>query len=180
MASDAVAPAAGSKAATTSSGAAASADGTTTVRPATEQAAHIAGFIAGEGCFTGTRTGSRKRRFAFTVGLGSTDATMCWDLLAFFGVGHVYSYPPRKQGYDGETTYSVGSIVDLVEVIVPFMDEHLPHSCKRTQYLAWRGDLLAYWEATARRPKSCVVPGCTRNRRARGLCRQHFYERYGQ
>jgi hypothetical protein len=38
-----------------------------------------------------------------------------------------------------------------VEVVVPFMDEHLPPSHKRGQYLAWRAELVDYWEHRARR-----------------------------
>ena len=39
-------------------------------------------------------------------------------------------------------------------VVVPFMDEHLPASYKRTQYEAWRAELVAYDERpTSRRLK---------------------------
>ena len=86
MGSEPVAPDAGSRAVTTWFGVGASVGVTTTVRPATDTSAHLAGFVAGEGCFTGTRTSASKWRFAFTVGLGTEDEGMCWDLLAFLGV----------------------------------------------------------------------------------------------
>ncbi len=72
----------------------------------------------------------------------------------------------------------IGSLADLIEVVVPFMDEHLLSSHKRTQYLAWRADLLDYWEHKAKRRRPCTVDGCDEPRRARGLCRRHYYQRY--
>ena len=68
---------------------------------------------------------------------------------------------------------------ELVEVIVPFMDEHLPPSYKRDQYEVWRGALLDYWEHDARRRRPCTVVGCTVLQRAKGLCRRHYYEAFG-
>jgi hypothetical protein len=59
------------------------------------------------------------------------------------------------------------------------MDEHLPDSHKRTQYLVWRAQLLDYWEHRARRRRPCTVAGCEQPQRAKGVCRHHYYERYG-
>ena len=117
------------------------------MQPAGERAAFVAGFVAAEGCFT--RGGHR--RFAFTVALGSDDAEFCRSLPGWFGVGRVHTSPRRRPHYQDEVTYRVDALADLVEVIVPFMDEHLPPSHKRGQYLAWRADLLTYWEHGARR-----------------------------
>jgi hypothetical protein len=97
------------------------------VRPAGEQAAFLAGFVVAEGCFTGTG----RRRFRFAVHLGGADRQTCWSLLASLGVGHVYTYDRRQTVYDDESVFVVTSLPDLVEVIVPFMDEHLPPSYKR-------------------------------------------------
>ncbi|HEX6418943.1 MAG TPA: hypothetical protein VFZ77_10620 [Acidimicrobiales bacterium] len=47
-------------------------------------------------------------------------------------------------------------------------------------YLAWRAELLAYWSTRARRSRPCTVEGCDRPRRARGLCRRHYYAAYGR
>lgn len=143
---------------------------------ATDLAAFASGFVAAEGCFTSTGA----QRFRFAVHLGSTDAQICWTFLAWLGVGHVHSYPPRRSHYDGETVFVVSALPDLVEVVVPFMDEHLPPSHKREQFLAWRADLMKYWETKARRVKPCIVDDCTESRRAKCLCRNHYYERYGQ
>ena len=58
--------------------------------------------------------------------------------------------------------------------------EHLPPSYKRTQYEAWRAELLRYWEVDARRRRPCAVDGCDEPLRAKGLCRHHYYETYGR
>jgi hypothetical protein len=150
------------------------------VRPAGDLTAWLSGFVAAEGCFTGATTPRGARRFSLAVGLGAKDGETCWVLLSILGVGHVYRYPRRQPHHDDETRYSVTALPDLVEVIVPFMDEHLPPSYKREQYLAWRTDLLEYWETKARRPKPCIVEGCSEPRRAKCLCRHHYYEQYGQ
>lgn len=119
------------------------------MQPAGDLAAFLGGFVVAEGCFT--RVG--ERRFAFTLGLGSRDRELCEALPGQFGVGRVHTHRRRQPHYQDEVTYAVGSLADLVEVIVPFMDEHLPPSYKREQYLVWREALLDYWNAKARRPR---------------------------
>jgi len=153
----------------------ASADRITTVPPAGDLAAFVAGFVCAEGCFTGGDD-----RFRFAVGLGATDAASCHLVREFFGVGHVYEHPRRKEHYDDEVTYVVQPLRELLEVIVPFMDEHLAPSYKRTQYEAWRAELLDYWETRAKRRRSCSRDDCDRPNRARGLCRRHYYEAFGR
>lgn len=149
---------------------------TTTVPPATDQADFHGGFIAAEGCFS--RTGEPPR-FAFVVGLGARDAGQCERLLAFLGVGFISTSSRRKAHYDDEVAFQVRKLVDLVHVVVPFMDEHLPPSFKRQQYEQWRGDLLAHWHTSARRVRRCTVAGCQEPRRAHGLCRRHLYRLRG-
>lgn len=138
-------------------------------------AAFLAAFVLAEGCFTGTSDG---RRFRFSVGLGASDTGMCEALRECFDVGSVYTSPRRKPHYDDEVAFVVGSARELVDVIVPFMDEHLPPSYKRVQYLAWRERLLDHWEHRARRIRPCTVDGCDAPRRAHGLCRHHLYRRH--
>jgi len=120
---------------------------TTTRSPATEIADFIGGFVAAEGSFV-----QSGRRFTFSVGLGAKDASNCKDLEAFFGCGSVTYWPRRQPHYDDECTFAIRSIHDHLRVTIPFMDEHLPLSYKREQYLAWRASVLAYWEHGARRP----------------------------
>lgn len=148
---------------------------TTTVRRDTDLSSVVAGFVAAEGCFTGT---SDDRRFVFSVGLGASDIGMCEMLLAFFGVGSITYFPRRKPHYDDEVAFFVGSARELVEVVVPFMDEHLSASYKRVQYLEWRARLLDHWDHRARRVRPCTIEGCDAPRRAHGLCRHHLYRRH--
>jgi hypothetical protein len=56
------------------------------------------------------------------------------------------------------------------------MDEHLPASYKRVQYLDWRARLFEYWEHDAKRVRPCSVEGCDAPRRAHGYCRHHLWE----
>lgn len=105
---------------------------------------------------------------------------MCQAFQDFLGVGHVYWYPRRKPHYDDEAIFQVRKRSDLVEVVVPFMDAHLPQSYKRLQYLQWRALLLEDWERRVRRPRvrsqPCTIDGCPNLQRARGLCRHHYYK----
>ena len=141
----------------------------------TNAAAFLGGFTAAEGSFIGA-PGSR--RFAFSVGLGAADDGVCEAFHQVLGVGHVRRAPRRQPHFDDEVAYVVGSIPDLVGVVVPFMDCHLPPSHKRVQYSAWRQRLLTYWEERARRRRSCQIPGWAAPRRAKGLCRRHYYEQF--
>jgi hypothetical protein len=143
------------------------------VRQAGELAAYIGGFVAAEGAFLNT-----DRRFAVAVSLGAVDARTCELIADWFGVGRLGRSPRRKPHYDDEVTFRVDRLRDLVDVVVPFMDEHLPPSYKRHQYEAWRGQLLEYWEHRAKRRRACTVDGCDSPQRARGLCRHHYYATY--
>ena len=118
--------------------------------------------------------------FRFAVSLAAVDAATCDLLLNFFGVGHIFSTPRRQAHYDDEVTYQVRAFRDLVDVIVPFMDEHLPPSYRRKQYEAWKAHLLDYWEHRAKRVRPCAEPDCDDPRRAKGLCRHHYYLAYGR
>lgn len=136
----------------------------------------MGGFVAAEGTFV---VSGIRPSFTFAVALGATDRESCALLRAVLGVGHVRAYQRRRAHFDDEICFQVRKLAELVEVIVPFMDEHLPASHKREQYLAWRAELLDHWEHRARRRRTCTVPGCTSPRRAKGLCRHHYYERFG-
>ena len=115
------------------------------------------------------------RRFRFYVGLGATDADMCDVFAATLAVGHIVRSQRRKPHYDDEVQFSVQSVRELVEVVVPFMDAHLPPSYKRTQYLEWRARLLDHWEHRARRRATCRVAELRRAvAEGLGLCRQHL------
>jgi len=140
--------------------------------PSRAEAAWIAGFVAAEGTFT--RQGPTTR-FSFCVALGALDSESCSRLHKFFSVGSIKFSPRRKPHYDDVVQFSIRALPDLLNVIVPFMDEHLPASHKRRQYRQWRSELLDYWEHRAKRVRPCTVPGCETQRRAHGLCRKHLF-----
>jgi hypothetical protein len=125
-------------------------------------------------------SGSAPHRFAFAVSLGATDESMCDALRTFLGVGRVRTYPRCKKHYDDEVVFVVRRVRDLIEVVAPFLDEHLRPSFKRRQYDVWRTALVLHWETTARRVRGCSHEGCDEPRRARGLCRRHYYATYGR
>jgi LAGLIDADG endonuclease len=149
---------------------------TTVQRAISAFAYFLAGFAAGEGCFSGTSNGNR---FIFEVGLGASDRQMCELFRFLLGIGHLYDSPRRQADYDDESSFRTQALRELLDVVVPFMDAHLPPSYKRKQYLAWRERLLDYWEHRAKRVRPCTVEGCEKPRRAHGLCRQHLYSRLG-
>ena len=144
-------------------------------RPATDTLDFLGGFVAAEG--TLVHTG---RRFAFRVSLGACDLPSCELFRTWLGVGTITVAPRRAEHYDDEATYAVQAVPELVEVVVPFLDEHLPPSYKREQYLVWRSELMTYWDERARRRRPCTVAGCDEPRRARGLCRRHYYAAHGR
>lgn len=133
----------------------------------------LAGFATAEGCFTG----DRKRRLRFAVALGATDRGMCEAFRDFLGVGRVSFTPRRRPHYDDESAFVVDSVYELADVVVPFMDEHLPPSYKRQQYEAWREELLDFVANQVRRRgrAPCTVDGCELPQRAHALCRHHMY-----
>jgi LAGLIDADG endonuclease len=144
------------------------------VQRATEDtAAFIGGFVAAEGTFT--MTGTTNLTFRFAVALGATDGASCEALHRFLGVGHIAWARRRQPHHDDVVIYSVQAQRELLEVIVPFMDEHLPESYKRQQYSAWKAAFLDYMEYRARRRRTCTVEGCDEPRRAHGLCRHHLW-----
>jgi hypothetical protein len=147
---------------------------TTTWLPGIEGAAQIAGLIAAEGCFTSWQD----RRFWFKVGMGAVDRELCQALCDYFGVGGLSGSRRRQPHLDDEVTYQVSALRDLIGTIVPFMDGWLPPCHKRQQYERWREQVVHRWETRSRQAQGCAIPGCDRAHRARGLCRQHYYERF--
>ena len=156
---------------------AASADPTTTVPPVTDLAAHVAGFIAAEGHFGANRTATR---FRLAVGLAAADRGSCQLLLELFRVGTITETTRRQAHHDDVVSWQVQALPQLVDVVVPFMDHHLPPCHKREQYIIWRTLLLQYWEHGARRVHPCSVDGCTASSRCKRLCRHHDYLAFGR
>jgi len=108
----------------------------------------LGGLVAAEGTFTVARTtgarGFTRSSFTFAVMLGSADRTTVELLRDVLGVGRIRLYQRRREHHDDAVVFAVRAFADLLDVVVPFMDEHLPHSYKREQYLRWRAELLTY------------------------------------
>jgi hypothetical protein len=104
--------------------------------------AYVAGLIAAEGTFT-CATQGRRLTFGVVVDLGATDAFSCELLHAFLG-GTIHRYDRRLPHHDDVVRFQVRKLATLTDVVVPFMDEHLPDSYKRRQFLVWRDELLDY------------------------------------
>lgn len=143
------------------------------MQPVTELADAIGGFVAAEGCFVSSSERGLPS-FAFVVALGARDASACNLLQAYFGCGTVHAYARRAPTFDDEVRFQVRRFADLRNVIVPFMDEHLPPSRKRDQFDAWRHELLADATRRSTPPRVCRVEGCGRPHRAKGLCSTHY------
>jgi hypothetical protein len=101
------------------------------VQPDTDAlATFLGGFLAAEGCFSGSSKGNR---FILEVGLGASDREMCELLHSFLGIGHVYDSARRKPHHDDEAVFHATALRELLDVVLPFMDAHLPASYKRKQ-----------------------------------------------
>lgn len=146
------------------------------MQPAGEEERFLGGFVAAEGCFS--RSG--ERRFRFSIAVAASDSGMCRVARDLLQAGSIYRQPRRRPSYEDESIFVVQSLRELATRVVPFMDEHLPPSHKRDQYLVWREALLDYWKHTARRSRLCSVRGCSRRMRAKGLCRHHYFRRYAR
>lgn len=140
-----------------------------------EVAAWVGGFVAAEGSFTVHRFG-RVKKFVFKVELGGRDPEPVALIQRFMKVGRIEKFARRRAHYDDVIRYVLPSLGDQVRVVIPFMDEHLPPSYKRQQYLAWREELVEYWEHQAKRVRPCTVEACETPRRAHGMCRKHLHE----
>lgn len=147
----------------------------------------LAGFVAGEGCFTivvmGEPGPKQRRRFVFSVGVASRDAAVLEQLRAFLGRGSIHHRGQRRPTWQPESTFAINSLLSHERATIPFMDRYLLPSHKRVQYDAWKTALRAY--ATERnvrwgRGRSiCSVEGCDLVVRGRGVCRHHYYRLTG-
>ena len=106
----------------------------------------LAGFVAAEGCFA--HSGAR---FRLAVALADDDVAGVELLRAFTGVGTICRSPPRSERTKGAVIWAVQSRVELLDVVVPWLDDHLAPCHKRQQYEAWRAALLVAGRPRSRR-----------------------------
>lgn len=105
----------------------------------------IAGFIAGEGCFTGTSRPCGTRQYVFQVGLSLPDEPILHRIKDCMGVGRISLHKQKNPDHQALVMYSVARRRDLATVIIPFMDRYLTLlPChKSTQYSEWRAKFFA-------------------------------------
>ena len=146
----------------------------------------LAGFVAGEGCFSVLNTprthrdGSPIHQFLFTIAVEIADSAMIHQLRDFLGgVGSIRVQPAGKPQWQPQVIYAVKSIKTHIDVTVPFAETYLLPCAKRVQFETWRDSMNAYAERHnvrwGRGPSTCSEPGCGKPVRGRGLCRQHYY-----
>jgi hypothetical protein len=149
----------------------------------------LGGFVAGEGSFIVTtrqppfKDGTPKRRFVFQVALATRDRPMLEALRAFLGFGCINDRLPARAHWQPESVFTIASQKAHRAATIPFADEFLLPSAKRTQFERWRSALVAYEnERPTRYGKGrspCSVPGCDKPVRGRMLCRSHYYRATG-
>jgi hypothetical protein len=135
----------------------------------------LMGYVAGDGSFV--RSG---RRYRFAVAVSAVDHTLLLQFAARFGVGGVDRVRPRESHHREVSIYRVGSVHDLRSSVIPVVDAALLPRYKRTQFDRWQASLEAFWTNEMRRSRECSTHGCHRPRRAKGLCRQHYFRAFGR
>ena len=148
----------------------------------------LGGLVAGEGSFIVTTRGTladgaQNLRFVFQVSLATRDRSQLDALRHFLGYGSVYEQPPRRNGHQPMSVFTIASRKGHHAATIPFAERFIPMSEKRRQFELWRDALLS-WEierptqyGKGRSP--CSVPGCDRPVRGRMLCRSHYYRATG-
>ena len=117
-----------------------------------------------------TSASTRVRSLRLRRGAAVPQTTALVDLFhEFFGCGTAPGIDGRRPHFDDEVVFVVRRMRDLVEVVVPFMDDHLPPSYKRDQFERWRAHLLDHWDHRARRSRACSVADCDAPHRRAGV-----------
>lgn len=109
-----------------------------------EFAHFIAGFVAGEGCFTyNSRNNRDSTYFQFRISMSEVDSDILEDIQDFFGVGEIYHHERDNENWEDEERYAVVSAVDLGSVIIPFFDQYgFYNAHKQEQYDEWRTEFV--------------------------------------
>lgn len=145
----------------------------------------LAGFVAGEGCFTVARQARRwpagevRKRFVFVVAVASRDRAILEQLHAVLGVGSIHELRRNTPRWEPQSRFFVNSLLAHQQVTIPYFDAFLLGGAKREQFVQWRDQLLAYVDRHqirwGRGRSTCKIPGCCGLVRGRGLCRSHYY-----
>jgi hypothetical protein len=113
----------------------------------------------------------------------SEDRPVLEALQAYLGAGTIDDRGVRRHGWKPESRLTIASESTHLRSTIPFADRFLPPCHKRSQFLAWRDELLAYRRRRetvfARGRSVCSRPECDAPVRGQGLCRRHYYELTG-
>ena len=114
--------------------------------------AFIAGYIAGEGCFSVSDKPNGGKQFQFVVTVAADEVDMLEAMKRRFGVGNITDRAPSDIGKKPVKVYRVGSYRELWFHVVPFIDAvGLGPTHKAEQYAEWRAELKAYVASEERR-----------------------------
>ncbi len=149
----------------------------------------LAGFVAGEGCFSVTRKlptyadGDPRLRFVFVVQVARRDRRLLEALQQTLACGSIHEKQPARAGWQPTSVFTVSGIRSHRERVIPFMDRHLLGGHKRHQFELWVRAMdaheLAHPTRWGKGPSTCNIAGCDRAVRGRGLCRSHYYRETG-
>jgi hypothetical protein len=110
-------------------------------RPGFEQ--WVVGFVDGEGCFSVPVFRNRTCRLGwqvqpdFTVVQGARSVQVLHELNAFFGCGHVGRNVRHDNHREDLFRFSVRSLRDLVDTVVPFFEAHPLRTAKRDEFASF-------------------------------------------
>ena len=103
----------------------------------------LAGFTDGEGNFHGTNNHGQ----AFRINLREDDKLILEEIKNRLGCGVIHflkktKYNPKQRN---QYQYTVATLVDLINIIMPFFDKYQLRAKKKQDYLIWRSKLLEKW-----------------------------------
>lgn len=111
----------------------------------------LMGFVDGEGNFSCNKEG--RKGFVFRIILREDDKAILEKIREKLGVGKLFyrdvvrgmnNWNPRYQSKERRNryAYTVNSVYDLVNTIVPYFERYQLRAKKRQQYESWRNYLL--------------------------------------
>ncbi len=97
----------------------------------------IAGYVAGEGCFTKIRN-KTGMYFRFAVVVSSLDQELILMCRKQIGVGNIKKYKKRKSHWKDNCGLYIQNQKEIYTNLIPFMDKFLLESHKKIQFKMWK------------------------------------------
>ena len=105
---------------------------------------YVAGFIDGEGCFS-VSFGRHKTlrhgvevRIEFSIELRADDRKILERIRTTIGCGKVFDCNYDRYGWYPHAKYKIGSVREMWEFLIPFLDRHPLQAKKREVYRRFR------------------------------------------